>query len=65
MRFVVAMIDGENYETIFKTIHIFLGYSHILATKNLVFVERNLFTQTLLGTSPFSSSPRCGDPTLR
>jgi hypothetical protein len=64
MRFVVAMIDGENYETIFKTIHIFLGYSHILATKNLVFVERNLFTQTLLGTSPFTR-PRCGDPTLR
>jgi hypothetical protein len=26
-----------------------LGYIHILATKNPVFVERNLFTQTLLG----------------
>ena len=27
------------------------GYSHILTTKNLVFVERNLFTQTLLWIS--------------
>jgi hypothetical protein len=25
MRFVIAMIDGENYESIFKTIHIFLN----------------------------------------
>jgi len=41
------------------------GYSHIPATKNLIFLNGYLLTHTLPGTQPSTRPRRCGVPGLR
>jgi hypothetical protein len=53
------------YSIISHSKEFLLGYSYILATKNLVIFKRYSFTHTLLGTSLFARPRSCGDTTLR